>query len=219
MRPLILKMEMSIDGFVGQTDEKPGWPVDHYDDELSAHMRELLGSVGVHAMGRRAYEEMAPYWQTSTDPFAKPMNEIPKAVFSRTMTEATWPDSTIYRDIASGMAELKSQEGAPVITYGGATFAQELPAWGWSTSTGSTSTPSPSAVGSGSSEGRRRSSCGTYAGSRPAALPTPTSPADVRSRVSEQGAAEGVDGFQPPARLVEVHVVASGDLGHPLGRE
>jgi len=126
MRPLILKMEMSIDGFVGQTDEKPGWPVDHYDGELSAHMRELLGSVGVHAMGRRAYEEMAPYWQTSTDPFAKPMNEIPKAVFSRTMTEATWPDSTIYRDIASGMAELKSQEGAPVITYGGATFAQEL---------------------------------------------------------------------------------------------
>jgi dihydrofolate reductase len=54
------------------------------------------------------------------------MNDIPKAVFSRTITEATWPESTIYRDIASGMAELKSQEGAPVITYGGATFAQEL---------------------------------------------------------------------------------------------
>ena len=54
------------------------------------------------------------------------MNEIPKAVFSRTMTEATWPESTIYRDIASGMAELKAQDGAPVITYGGAIFAQEV---------------------------------------------------------------------------------------------
>jgi hypothetical protein len=68
MRPLILKMEMSIDGFVGQPDEKPGWPVDFYDDELSALMLDLIGGVGVHAMGRVAYEEMAPYWQASTEP-------------------------------------------------------------------------------------------------------------------------------------------------------
>ncbi len=126
MRPLILKMDTTIDGFVGQPDEKPGWPVDFYDDEMSAHMLELIGSVGLHAMGRGAYEQMAPYWQTSTDPFAGPMNDIPKAVFSRTMTEATWPESTIYRDIASGIAELKAQEGRPIITYGGATFAQEV---------------------------------------------------------------------------------------------
>ena len=90
------------------------------------YMLDLISSAGVHAMGRGAYEEMAPYWQSSTDAFAKPMNEIPKAVFSRTLTEATWPESTIYRDLASGMAELKAQEGAPILTYGGATFAQEL---------------------------------------------------------------------------------------------
>jgi dihydrofolate reductase len=87
---------------------------------------ELIRGAGVHAMGRGAYEEMAPYWQTSTDEFAKPMNEIPKAVFSRTMTEATWPESTIYRDAESGMAELKAQDGGPIITYGGTGFAQEL---------------------------------------------------------------------------------------------
>ena len=128
MRPLILKMDMSLDGFVGQPDEKPGWPVDYYDDEMSAYMLDLIGSVGVHAMGRGAYQEMAPYWQSSTESFAKPMNEIPKAVFSRTLTEAeaSWPETTVYRDIETGIAELKSQEGAPVITYGGATFAQEL---------------------------------------------------------------------------------------------
>jgi dihydrofolate reductase len=126
MRPLILKMDMSIDGFVGQPDEKPAWPVDYYNEESTAYMLDLISSVGVHAMGRGAYEEMAPYWQTSTDVFAKPMNEIPKAVFSRTLTEATWPESTIYRDIESGMAELKAEDGAPIITYGGATFAQEL---------------------------------------------------------------------------------------------
>jgi dihydrofolate reductase len=126
MRPLILKMEMSLDGFVGQPDETPGWPVQFYDDEMNAYVGELINSVGVHAMGRVAYEEMAPYWQSSTDDFAKPMNEIPKAVFSRTLTEATWPESTIYRDVESGIAELKAQDGGPIITYGGATFAQEV---------------------------------------------------------------------------------------------
>jgi hypothetical protein len=39
---------------------------------------------------------MAPHWQASRTPLAKPMNEIPKAVFSTTLKEATWPESTIY---------------------------------------------------------------------------------------------------------------------------
>jgi dihydrofolate reductase len=34
-------------------------------------------------MGSRSFLAMAPYWQTSTDQFAAPMNKIPKAVFSR----------------------------------------------------------------------------------------------------------------------------------------
>ena len=128
MRPLILKMEMTVDGFVGKPDEEPGWPTHYYDDEFSAYMLELISSAGVHALGRVSYVGMAPYWQSSDDAFAKPMNEIPKAVFSRTLTEAEadWPETTLYRDIASGIAELKAQEGGPILTYGGAGFAQEL---------------------------------------------------------------------------------------------
>ncbi len=126
MRPLILKMDMSVDGFVGRPDEMPAWPMGFYDEAFAAEILDLISSAGVHAMGRGAYEEMAPYWQSSTDAFAKPMNEIPKAVFSRTLTQATWPESTIYRDLETGMAELKAQEGSPILTYGGATFAQEL---------------------------------------------------------------------------------------------
>ncbi len=128
MRPLILKMEMTLDGFVGQPDEEPGWPTHYYDDDFSSSMLELISGAGVHALGRVAYVGMAPYWQSSDDAFAKPMNEIPKAVFSRTLTEAEadWPETTVYRDVASGMAELKAQDGGPILTYGGAGFAQEL---------------------------------------------------------------------------------------------
>ena len=34
-------------------------------------------------MGSRSFHDMASYWPTSTDQFAPPMNQIPKAVFSR----------------------------------------------------------------------------------------------------------------------------------------
>ena len=49
-------------------------------------------------------------------------------MFSHTLKEsqATWPETTIYRDIESGIAELKAQDGSHLITYGGAAFAQEL---------------------------------------------------------------------------------------------
>jgi dihydrofolate reductase len=126
MRPLILKMELSVDGFIGYDGEKPSWPLDYYDDELTVYEVELLGNAGVHAMGRVSYVGMAPHWQASDEPFAKPMNEIPKAVFSRTLRKATWPESTIYRDIEAGIRELKRQDGAPVLAHGGAAFAQQL---------------------------------------------------------------------------------------------
>jgi dihydrofolate reductase len=126
MRPLILKMEMSIDGLIGRPGEEPAWALDYYDDELTAYEVELLSSAGVHAMGRQAYEGMSPHWPTSTTPFAKPMNEIPKAVFSRTLQRADWNETTIYRDIATDIAQLKREDGAPILAHGGGRFAQTI---------------------------------------------------------------------------------------------
>jgi dihydrofolate reductase len=42
-------------------------------------------------MGRVTYEEMAAFWPTSTSEYARPMNEIPKVVFSRTLERADCP--------------------------------------------------------------------------------------------------------------------------------
>jgi dihydrofolate reductase len=126
MRELILKMEMTLDGFVGRPGTEDAWPIPYYDDELTEYVVDLLSGAGVHAMGRQAYEAMAPYWPTSAAPFAAPMNEIPKAVFSTTLDEATWPESTIYRDVEQGIAELKARPGGPIIAHGGSRFAQTL---------------------------------------------------------------------------------------------
>ena len=42
-------------------------------------------------MGRLTYQEMAAYWPRATGPYAARMNDIPKVVFSRTLTEASGP--------------------------------------------------------------------------------------------------------------------------------
>ena len=85
MRQVVLKMHVSLDGYVRAGDgDVMDWIFRTYDDELKAWEVDLLWQAGTHIMGRRLYEEMAAYWPTSTEVFAPPMNEIPKVVFSRT---------------------------------------------------------------------------------------------------------------------------------------
>jgi dihydrofolate reductase len=92
---------------------------------------------------------MAAYWPTSTDMFAPPMNEIPKAVFSRqgpailanvagTGGSAelqpgaeSWAEAYVASgDLADEIAKLKAQEGKPIMAHGGASFARSLIAQG-----------------------------------------------------------------------------------------
>ena len=78
-------------------------------------------------MGRATYEEMAQAWPASNDPYAAPMNDIPKVVFSKTLDRADWADTRIARgDLATEISELKRGEGNDLLAWGGATFAQSL---------------------------------------------------------------------------------------------
>jgi len=83
MRALVLKMSASIDGFVASADGGAKWIFDTYDDEAAAWSVRTVWDASLHIMGSRTFCDMAAYWPTSTDVFAPPMNQIPKAVFSR----------------------------------------------------------------------------------------------------------------------------------------
>ncbi len=88
MRDVRLKMHQSLDGYVGTPTGDVDWIFATFDDEQTQWEVELLGEAGVHAMGRVVYHEMAAHWPTSTEPFAPPMNEIPKVVFSKALARA-----------------------------------------------------------------------------------------------------------------------------------
>ena len=83
MRKLILKMSVSIDGFVCGPNGEVDWIFRTMDDEVARWTMETLWDTDLHIMGRRTYQDMAAYWPTSKEPFAEPMNKIPKIAFSK----------------------------------------------------------------------------------------------------------------------------------------
>lgn len=129
MSKLVLQMGVSLDGLVARTGEygAGGWGTPPEDPALKARKLDWLRETGLHLMGRVTYEEMAGAWPASDDEYAAPMNDIPKVVFSKTLTTADWPQSTIASgDLADEVNALKRQPGKDMIAWGGAAFAQSL---------------------------------------------------------------------------------------------
>jgi dihydrofolate reductase len=83
MRKLILKMDVSLDGFVSGPNGESDWIFETCDEGCTIWEVETIGQAGLHVMGRKTFEEMASYWPSSTNPFAAGMNSIPKLVFTR----------------------------------------------------------------------------------------------------------------------------------------
>ncbi|MDB5588849.1 MAG: bifunctional deaminase-reductase domain protein [Devosia sp.] len=160
MRDLILRMAMSIDGFVSDMDGTNRWMFGA-DQEAKAWGVDFVSNASLHIMGSRSFQGMAAWWPTSTDAFAPPMNQIPKAVFSRQKLAAlmnldtaagldearvhagttqsaklqpggeSWADAYVAGgDLAEEIAKLKAQDGKPIIAHGGVSFARSLVAQG-----------------------------------------------------------------------------------------
>jgi len=134
-------MTISIDGFVSDLDGLNKWMFGT-DQEAKAWAVETISNAGLHIMGSRSFRDMAAYWPSSTEMFAPPMNQIPKAVFSRQGPAilgsvkpqpgaGSWAEAYVASgDLAEEIAKLKAQEGKPIIAHGGVSFARSLVAQG-----------------------------------------------------------------------------------------
>jgi dihydrofolate reductase len=83
-RKLVLKMSVSLDGFVGGPNGEIDWIFRTMGDPKARDwIIDTLRNAGVHLMGSRAYYDMAAFWPYSDSPLAPAMNDIPKVIFSR----------------------------------------------------------------------------------------------------------------------------------------
>jgi dihydrofolate reductase len=154
VRRLILKMSISLDGFVGGPNGEIDWIFRSLDEAATAWTLDTLSRAGLHVMGSRTYRDMLAYWPSSTEPFARPMNEIPKAVFTtsgaadgtttRALEDATrnrapelpadltgWRDARLLTgDLVTEVDRIKREPGADILAHGGARFARSLVAHG-----------------------------------------------------------------------------------------
>jgi dihydrofolate reductase len=153
MRRLILKMSLTLDGYVGGPDGEVDWIMRTLAADATAWIEETLWQAGAHLVGLRTYADMVAYWPTSTEPLAAPMNAIPKIVFSRSgnltfepttalhnatqaqrdagtplsVDAADWDDTQVLRgELSAKIAELKAEPGKDLLAHGGASFAQSL---------------------------------------------------------------------------------------------
>lgn len=157
-RKLVLKMSVSLDGFVAGPNGEVDWIFRTSGRPDSTEwVLNTLREAGVHIMGSRSYYDMAAFWPFSDLPIAPPMNDIPKIIFSRTgikdgtqmdrMSQAlaevkarntptaavlqSWAEPTVARgDLVEEVLLLKEQPGNFILAHGGARFAQSLVASG-----------------------------------------------------------------------------------------
>src|SRR5260370_25397871 len=121
-----------MEGFVGSGREHAGMAIAERA-EVKQWKRDHISKAGAHLMGRVTYQQMSSYWPQSDDEYAAPMNDIPKVVFSKTLSdaEAIWPVTRVARgDLATEIAAIKAEPGPDVIVWGGGRFAGALPAAG-----------------------------------------------------------------------------------------
>src|ERR1043165_4044488 len=127
-RKVVLKMELSLDGFATSPDGTHDWMFEFFGDDSGEWNRRALDEAGTHAMGRRSYEHMGPHWMASEGPVATSMNEKPKAVFSNSLERADWGPAEIFGgDLGAAIADLKARDDdGTILVHGGPTFAQSL---------------------------------------------------------------------------------------------
>jgi dihydrofolate reductase len=122
MRKLYMFNMVSLDGYFEGINHDLSWHhVDHDFDEFSI---QQLYTTDTLFFGRTTYEMMATYWPTEAalndDPIvSKLMTTTKKYVFSKTLPQANWENTTVIRDdIAAQVQAMKQQEGKEIAIFG-----------------------------------------------------------------------------------------------------
>lgn len=136
MRKLIYSMGVSLDGFIAGPRGEGEWAAP--DEELHRFHNEQTRQLCLHLLGRRLYEVMS-YWETAEErnpsapqhelEFARIWKELPKTVFSNTLTTVEGNTKLSRRDPVVEVQTLKEQPGEDV-GVGGAALAASLTAHG-----------------------------------------------------------------------------------------
>ena len=126
MRKVILWDMLSLDGYF-EGPEKGGLDWFHFDEDLEEYILETQQSADTLLFGRVTYEGMAAYWPSAEGQIAEFMNGVPKVVFSRTLEQADWNNTTLVKvNAPEAVSKLKQRPGGDIFVFGSADFSATL---------------------------------------------------------------------------------------------
>jgi dihydrofolate reductase len=127
---LVVISHLTLDGVMqapGRKDEDTrggfdhgGWSPPFGDDVMGQAMGARLANSGGLVLGRRTYEDLLAYWNTTDSPYKDALNHASKHVASTTLTEPLpWPNSSLLDgDAATAVATLKERPGGDLHVLG-----------------------------------------------------------------------------------------------------
>jgi dihydrofolate reductase len=133
MRRLTVFDQVTLDGRFTDAKGDMSWAHKPNDDaEWNEFVAGNADPGGPLVFGRVTYQMMASYWPTpaalhSNPVVARQMNDLPKFVFSRTLHEASWKNTTLLKgDLVSEVRALKAAPGADLTILGSGSIVAQL---------------------------------------------------------------------------------------------
>jgi dihydrofolate reductase len=124
MGKLFWQINMSLDGFMEESDGNLKRTAEIDDPDYQKYATEMLGTITGFIIGRKTYELFAGYWPTATGPDAEMLNHLPKLVFSRSLKATDWNNSRIaHGDAASEIGRFQAECGGDVALFGSSELA------------------------------------------------------------------------------------------------
>jgi dihydrofolate reductase len=131
MPTLMVFDQVTLDGYFTSAHGDMSW-AHKSDPEWNEFVAGNASGGGRLVFGRVTYDMMASYWPTpqaarDNPVVAKQMNAMPKIVFSKTLDEVSWSNTTLIKDDpATAMRKLKKEPGENMVILGSGSIVSQL---------------------------------------------------------------------------------------------
>ena len=135
MRKVTVFNNVSLDGYIADAGGDMSW-AQSADPDWDAFIKGNADGKSTLVFGRITYELMASFWPTEAARafdarLAGYMNSQPKLVFSRSLTQAAWENTTLTaEDPVAAVRQRKAENGAGLVIFGSGTIVAQLAAAG-----------------------------------------------------------------------------------------
>ena len=133
MGRIVVTEFISLDGVIedpgGSEDFKyGGWTfeISTGDEGMQFKVDETMNSDAM-LLGRVTYEGFAEAWPERDGEFADRFNSMPKYVFSSTLRDPTWTNTTVVDgDLSSAVGKVRDRHDGDIVVHGSARLVQGL---------------------------------------------------------------------------------------------